>query len=230
MKENYATLHTDLLAYMLMWDKTYRERQPSLSETGSKIKVLLDEQAERIRREGMNTENYEHTRFAICAWIDELIMNSEWHHRQQWHQNLLQTAYYRTTNAGEEFFDRLNRLHPEQKAVREIYYVVLCLGFRGRYCWDDDAPKLDQIKRHHYALLPEPLIDVNDIGVKRLIPAAYDEQVRKYQPPKKEATLSRSKTLFFSLMPPAFFIILFGIYYFVLGGTTGKFLMELSGG
>lgn len=223
-KESWADLHKDLFIYMLMWSKTCSVRQPPYSEVRAKVKVMLDEQLDRVTRDGLNPENYKQTRFAVCAWIDELVMNSAWEHHDEWQKELLQAEYYRTTNAGEEFFERLSRLHPEQKEVREIYHLCLCLGFKGRYCWDDDAPKLKEIMHQNYALLPGPLVEVRDLGLERLIPSAYPGQDIEMSPKTKGSSMSRMKVALLALIPPAFFLLLYIIYRYVLGTTLDNIM------
>ncbi|MBU2546856.1 MAG: DotU family type IV/VI secretion system protein [Proteobacteria bacterium] len=222
MKEDFVGLHRDLVAYMLVWARTCEKKQPPHDEVRSRIRSLLEAQQERVTRESMNAENYKQGRFAICAWIDEMIMNSGWEHRQDWQKDLLQTEYYRTTNAGEEFFERISHLQPEQKAVREVYHLCLGLGFKGRYCWDDDMPKLKEIMQQNYAMLPGPPVEVRDLGLERLTPEAYVEEASGTPAPKPKPALNRTKLLLYALIPPALFILLFIIYRFVLGGALNS--------
>ncbi|MFH1138313.1 MAG: DotU family type IV/VI secretion system protein [Pseudomonadota bacterium] len=223
MKENYIKLHTDLFIYTLLWARSVNSRQPSLEEVRSKIKGLLDDQLETVNREGYSVENYKQTRFAMLAWLDELIMNSTWVNREEWQKKLLQTEFYRTTNAGEEFFERLEALHFEQKEVREIFLLCLCLGFKGRYCWDDDKPKLEEIIRQNYLLAPEPRIDVRDLGLEKLFPAGLpgtEETAGPSRKPRDQGGRAKLYALF--LAAPAVFTVLFLVYRFMLGGVLEK--------
>ena len=223
MKENYVKLHTDLFIYTLLWARSVNSLQPSFEEVRSKIKGLLDDQLESVNREGYSVENYKQTRFAMLAWIDELIMNSDWEHRQEWQKQLLQAEFYRTTNAGEEFFERLDALHQEQKEVREIFHLCLCLGFKGRYCWDDDKPKLDEIIRHNYLLVPEPRIDVRDLGLEKLSPAGYPGNEEHAKPQKKARPRESRKVVYaLFLVAPVVCAVLFMVYRFMLNGVLEK--------
>jgi type VI secretion system protein ImpK len=218
MKEDYVHLYTDLIIYILIWNQTVADRQPPYSEVRAKIRSMLEDQFALVNREGWSTDNYKQSRFAICAWIDELIMNSSWDYRQEWQKDLLQTEYYRTTNAGEEFFERLAELHPEHRHVREIFHLCLCLGFKGRYCWDEDQPKLNDIIRNNYTFLPEPFIEVRDLTVEKLIPEAYEDRPDiELPPPKRRTPLSLKAIGLFFALPPVIFILLFLLYRFILG-------------
>ncbi len=229
MQENHVALFTDLFVYMLMWNKTYAKKQPPLAEVKGKIRVLLDEQEETVKRDGLSEENYNQSRFAVLAWIDELIMNSKWEQRNEWREHLLQNEFYKTTNAGEEFYERLTRLHPEQSAVREIYYLCLCLDFRGRYCWEEDEPTLKSLKHQHLLLLPDSL-KLEDVGRKPLMFEAYDDQVLEYKPPKEESGLSLTKKLILGIAPPAVAALLFVVFTYVLNGAGGTVMSQLAGG
>ena len=218
MKEDFVAVHTDLMIFMLLWAKTCADQQPAYEATRSRISRMLDEQLERVRREEMGLENYKETRFAVCAWVDELIMNSGWDHRQAWQKDLLQTEFYHTTNAGEEFFERLEKLHPEQKSVREIYHLCVCLGFRGLYCWDDDIPKLQSILQQNYALLPGPRVEVRDLVAEHLIPSAYPDEKMENRARSKAGGTGLKRLVLYASLSPVIFVLFFIVYYFILSG------------
>lgn len=217
MKEDYVALHTDLIAYVLMWAKSCHQRQPAYAEVRAHIKALLETQMEQVIRDGYSVDNYKQTRFALCAWIDELIMNSLWEYRQEWQKDLLQSEYYRTTNAGEEFFERLAEIHPEQKPVREIFHICLCLGFRGRFVWEDEQPKLKNFIRQNYSQLPLPLIEVRDLGLERIMPTVDEGEIAPGLVPKKNQGVSWQKVALGLAGPPILLAIIFYIYRFILG-------------
>lgn len=224
MKEDLVGLFGDLFNYVLVWSRICDKRQPPYSEVRAKVKGLLEEQFAKVTREGWSTENYKAARFAVCAWVDEIIMNSNWDHRSQWQSELLQTEFYRTTNAGEEFFDRLEQLYPEQKSVREVYYICLALGFRGRYAWEEDRPRIQELMRHHFGLLPEPRIEVRDLDVERIAPEAYPDQEPASAAPaaaKTRAPISRSRLIALAAVGPVLFAALWLVYNFILNGILG---------
>ncbi|MBF0527991.1 MAG: DotU family type IV/VI secretion system protein [Deltaproteobacteria bacterium] len=217
MKEDYVALHTDLIAYVLTWANSYRNKPSDYVTVRGRIKSLLEIQMEFVAREGYSVDNYKQTRFAVCAWIDELIMNSLWDHRQEWQKDLLQSEYYRTTNAGEEFFERLAEIHPEQKPVREIFHICLCLGFRGRFVWDDEQPKLKTFIRQNYSQLPAPLIEVRDLGLEKIMPAAYEGKLDLARTSPKEQGRTWLKLALGLAGPPIALAIGFYVYRFILG-------------
>ncbi|WPL16628.1 type IV/VI secretion system protein, DotU family [Thiorhodovibrio winogradskyi] len=48
--------------------------------------------------------------FAACAFIDEVLLASSWSGRGQWLRQTLQQVHFNTTNAGDEFYQRLTEL------------------------------------------------------------------------------------------------------------------------
>ena len=70
--------------------------------------------------------------FAIAALIDEIAMGFP-DLRPLWTQYSLQATRWNTTNAGVEFYQRLDRVKQGPRNVLATYYVVLGLGFLGRF-------------------------------------------------------------------------------------------------
>ena len=137
---------TEVLAYASLFKKTCAQKQQSHAEVHGQINKLLAESAKMSTQFAIDPRDYDDARFAVCAWLDEMFMNAPWTHRNEWQRSLLQTELYGTTNAGEEFFERLNRLGRNQNHIREVYFICLCLGFMGRYCHPGDEILLGQLR------------------------------------------------------------------------------------
>lgn len=76
------------------------------------------------------------TRYAVAAYIDELVLLSDWSGRDDWRGEPLQLKFFGEHLAGEGFFKRLSDIRQkgqEYLNVLEIYYVCLQLGFQGMY-------------------------------------------------------------------------------------------------
>ncbi len=85
---------------------------------------------------GKPAEAVEQGKYALAAFIDETIINSESNVRETWITEPLQTAFFNDNLAGENFFKRLEAMLPDLKRnleVIEVYYLALALGFQGRY-------------------------------------------------------------------------------------------------
>jgi type VI secretion system protein ImpK len=143
----------ELFAYTRYFLGGLGQAQPTYEEVVQHYAQLLD-RAEKYATAGDYSERDCHLAlFAVCAWIDEMILCSAWESRGAWQSSQLQRTYFQTTNAGEEFFQLLEGLDPGEREVREVYEYCLALGFKGRYFHPGDAPALEEVKRANLARL-----------------------------------------------------------------------------
>ena len=133
----------DLVAYVTYFLKTATAKQPPFDQVRADVNRLLNQSESSLKQGLFSQEDYDRARFAICAWVDEALLSSSWNFKGQWQREQLQRLYYQTTEAGEEFFEKLNGLGLHQRDVREVYYLCLALGFMGRYCHKGDEVFLD---------------------------------------------------------------------------------------
>ena len=200
------------------------DRQPPFETVQGDIQRLLSLSEDCVKRGGVTREDYEQARFAVCAWIDESILASRWEGANSWLRDQLQRVYYNTTDAGEKFFERLNTLGAHQRDVREVYYLCMALGFKGRYFNDESG--LEQLKTATLKLLMGSSLGLPSLDRVELFPEGY---------PAGESEKKSGKRSRFSLAEitcaaaPAFlFLLLFGVYYFVLDRIGGNFLRTVS--
>jgi len=74
--------------------------------------------------------------FALVAFIDETIINSNWSQKEIWQSFPLQLELFNRYDAGDEYYVYLDsfRKHPQNHAdLLEIYYQCMALGFKGKY-------------------------------------------------------------------------------------------------
>lgn len=89
----------------------------------------------------------EDAKYAFCAMMDEIILASDFPIRTEWERNPLQLRLFGEHLAGENFFDKLEKLRIDPVAnveVLEVFYTVLLLGFQGKYLIEG-AEKLDYL-------------------------------------------------------------------------------------
>ena len=75
-------------------------------------------------------------KYALTAFIDELVLNSSWLQREEWMARPLQLEFFGEHTAGEGFFTRLATLRQggeENVNLLEVFYYCLQLGFEGVY-------------------------------------------------------------------------------------------------
>jgi len=97
---------------------------------------LFDQAESQAVRAGKSSSDVSDALFAVVAFVDETIQGSDWPGKSQWLMSPLQVARFGRSDAGEEFFNRLDslRVDPRRNAeVLEVYYLTLALGFKGKY-------------------------------------------------------------------------------------------------
>jgi type VI secretion system protein ImpK len=213
----------DLVAYVAYFLKTVAAKQPPYEQVKADILRLLTQSESGLKQGLFPKEDHDLARFAVCAWVDEAILGSPWVHKGHWQREQLQRLYYHTTDAGEEFFERLNALGFQQREIREVYYICLALGFMGRYCHKGDEYLLDQLKLSNLKLLMGSSVGLPSIERAELFPEAYPRERPETHRSKGRFSLSPF-TLACLVGPVVFFFLLFFIYRFALNGIGENFL------
>ncbi|WP_051261420.1 DotU family type IV/VI secretion system protein [Desulfovibrio inopinatus] len=132
------------------------------------------EQSEELAKQNGVAENdYINAKFAVCAWVDEALLTSNWPDREQWKNIQLQRGYFNTNNAGVEFFQRLEKLGSEDKSVREVYAICLALGFRGKYFLPDNESERDGITKELLSRVKSGRFAEYTPETDHLFPSAY---------------------------------------------------------
>lgn len=87
-------------------------------------------------RHGVNAVDVEAAVFALIAFLDESVLRAGGAARDTWVARPLQLELFGTNIAGDEFFDRLDRLRRERESrieAIEVYACCLAFGFLGRF-------------------------------------------------------------------------------------------------
>jgi len=75
-------------------------------------------------------------RFALCALLDEMILNSTWGKNSAWRQHNLLNTFQQEDWDGDKFFLMLQRVSDDPAIhidLLELMYLCLSLGFEGKY-------------------------------------------------------------------------------------------------
>jgi len=225
MNMHLSDCFIDLVAYVTYFLRSVESRQPAFERVKADIQRLVAASEENMKKGLVPQEDYDHARFAIFAWIDEMILASPWDQRDLWLREQLQRIHYNTTDAGEKFYERLAALGAHQREVREIYYLCLALGFKGRHHSDEYA--LEQLKTSSLKLLMGSSLGLPSLERVELFPEAWpagqmDLASRKRRPHYSWFTAA-------CLVAPAvLFGLLFAIYTFILNHVGENFLRAVS--
>lgn len=217
----------DLVAYVSYFLRTAPERQPPYGQVKADVTRLLGQSEDCVRKGHVSQEEYDQARFAVCAWVDEAILSSGWKEKAQWQREQLQRLYYRTTEAGEEFFERLNAVGFQQRGVREVYYLCLALGFTGRHCNPGDELLLGQLKTSNLKLLLGTSVGVPSLEREHVFPDAYPTEAFEVSPRERRFRWSVF-TVACLAGPVVLFGLLFLVYRFALSGIGENFLRTVA--
>jgi type VI secretion system protein ImpK len=108
---------------------------PAIRARALELKSKLEDDA---RRAGFSGPDVEAATFALVGFLDEAVLRSSGPARETWIARPLQLEFYGAMVAGEEFFDRLDRLRKEREArieALEVYATCLAFGFQGKHAF-----------------------------------------------------------------------------------------------
>jgi len=89
----------------------------------------------KAREFGVSNEHVIGARYALCTFLDEAAANTPWGEKV-WAQNSLLVQFHNEAWGGEKFFHLLAKLAEQAASHRnllELFYIILSLGFEGRY-------------------------------------------------------------------------------------------------
>jgi type VI secretion system protein ImpK len=96
-------------------------------------------------------------RYLLVGLADEVILSSTWSKAKEWREKLLEMELFKTSVAGERFFDLLERDGYRDPELADFFYICLALGFRGKYRSREN--EIGAIKQRVYAVSPSRLPD-----------------------------------------------------------------------
>lgn len=213
----------ELLAYVAYFQKTVAARQPAFEQVKADIDRLASKADADLQRKSILKEDGDHAKFAIFAWIDEVILSSAWNQKEQWQRQQLQRTHFQTTDAGELFFERLNTLGPHQSNVREVYYLCLAMGFSGRYVHEGDDFLLEQLKTSNLKVLTGSSLGLPALDKGQLFAEAYPRQTVQLKPQQRERRIFPIILLGIG-SPIVLYVALFLIYRFILNNIGENLL------
>ena len=129
-----STVYSDCFALVLQLRATEDFGPPDMLR--ERLTDLLREAERAAQGQGISAAESRSASFALVSFIDETILSSNWQHKESWLTKPLQKDLYDRTDAGEEFFSRVEEMldHPQRDAeVLEVYYLCMTLGFKGKY-------------------------------------------------------------------------------------------------
>ncbi len=90
----------------------------------------------KAKETGIKPEIVLSARYAVCVALDEAVLNTPWGSESAWPQRTLLSVFHNETSGGEKFFlilDRMKEQPAENLYILELMYILLSLGFEGKY-------------------------------------------------------------------------------------------------
>ena len=95
--------------------------------------------------------------YALCASLDDVVLNTPWGSSGGWAARSLVSTFHQEVRSGERFFDLLAQLRQNPGMflpVLELMYLCLSLGFQGRYRLSPRGPgELDRLREDLYTII-----------------------------------------------------------------------------
>lgn len=105
----------------------------------------------QARAQGLPNEQVIAGRYILCTLLDESAASTPWGGSGVWSGNSLLVRFHNETWGGEKVFQLMSKLAQNVEANRnllELLYVVLGLGFQGRYrVIDNGEAQLDSVRQ-----------------------------------------------------------------------------------
>ncbi len=112
---------------------------------------------QKARDGGVPMEQLRPAHYALCASLDDVVLNTPWGSAGGWDARSLVSTFHQEVQSGERFFDLLKQMRENPgrfMPVIELMYLCLSLGFIGRYRLSPRGPgDIDRIREETYAII-----------------------------------------------------------------------------
>lgn len=147
MTPRFANAVDPIFLYVLgLLDKIGQNKPVPAEEAREGIQNRFRE-AEAQLSEKQHHEGWELAKYALVAWIDDVLIEAPWPGRDWWENNSLEFAYFSTRDRATEFFKKAKQAAQlTRRDALEVYYVCVVLGFRGLYALSESGFLADQLE------------------------------------------------------------------------------------
>ena len=192
--------------------------EPDADSLRAEVRRLVSAFDASARAAGKELAVVDAARYAMVAFLDEVVLTSSWGLRQEWSGRPLQMEYFNDFTAGEEFYNKLEALRGEggqRSEALEIYGLVLGLGFRGKFAGVAGAEQAHQLRaRIHAELSPA-------VGRQPLSPNWKVEA-------KASRLAKRTPAWVFATVAMGILLLVAVVLLFLLHGQSSSFELDLK--
>ncbi|MBV8187052.1 MAG: type VI secretion system protein TssL, long form [Alphaproteobacteria bacterium] len=112
---------------------------------------------QEARDKGVPLEQLRPAHYAICASLDDVVLNTPWGNSGSWAERSLVSTFHQEVRSGERFFDVLKQMcaNPGRfLPVIKLMYLCMSLGFVGQYRLSRRGlGDLNRIREETYAVI-----------------------------------------------------------------------------
>lgn len=213
-QQSLRMIYAPVLAYAVLFQRAQDKSGIEAKRFRQGIRAMLDKAGEDARMAGYDPAVIQHVRFSIVAFVDEVVITSDWPYKEEWMSSTLQLEEFETNVAGDQFFDRLEAAGEIDPEVAEIDFTVLSLGFKGRYMGLDT--ELDAFRRRLFKRFPPQAVSTGS----RLTPEAYEEDMAGL----RSGETGRSWWKWIAVAAVAFALLLtYTVFQFRVSGAVSRY-------
>ncbi|WP_239451691.1 type VI secretion system protein TssL, long form [Elioraea rosea] len=132
-------------------------RPPDSGDLRERTIAGLRQFEQDARATGLAPEQLRAAHYALCATLDDVVLNTPWGSQGPWNTASLIATFHREVGSGDRFFQLLERLQKEPgkfKETLELMHLCISLGFQGRYRLSPRGPaELERIREGLYAVI-----------------------------------------------------------------------------
>jgi type VI secretion system protein ImpK len=91
---------------------------------------------QETRDKGIPLEQLRPAHYALCASLDDVVLNTPWGSSGNWSERSLVSTFHQEVRSGERFFDVLRQMSDnpgKYLPVIKLMYLCMSLGFVGQY-------------------------------------------------------------------------------------------------
>jgi type VI secretion system protein ImpK len=111
----------------------------------------------RITPLGLSPQTIRASRYALCATIDDVVLNTPWGSRSIWTQRSMVGSFHNEVLGGDRFWELVNQLKKDAAInldLLELLYCCISLGFEGKYrVMQRGASELFQVREDLYRVI-----------------------------------------------------------------------------
>ena len=129
----------------------------AVAELQQRLTQEIREFESRLLKEGIAEEQARLASYALCALLDEAVLNTPWGANSFWGHQTLLVIFHQEAFGGEKFFqilEHLTRRPAQNLELIELFWICLALGFEGKYrLLPNGANQLEQARSDIYQLI-----------------------------------------------------------------------------